>query len=48
MRNALAIVPIMFFLLATSSPVLAIGMVKINVKVIDEAGIPLEDVKLRV
>ena len=48
MKNILFIVQIIFFILATSSTVLAFGMVKIDVKVIDEAGTPLDDVKLSV
>ncbi|AMV73079.1 hypothetical protein DBW_2769 [Desulfuromonas sp. DDH964] len=46
MKNILAIVSIIVFLLAANSTVFAIGMVKINVKIIDEAGTPLDDVKL--
>ena len=48
MKNILVITSIMLLLLAISSTVFALGMVKINVKVVDETGIPLADTKLSV
>lgn len=48
MKNILVITSIMLLLLAINSTVFAFGMVKINVKIVDETGIPLADTKLSV
>jgi hypothetical protein len=47
-KNTFVITSIMILLLAINSTVFAFGMLKINVKVVDETGIPLADTKLSV
>ncbi|TFH65043.1 MAG: hypothetical protein E4G91_03880 [Candidatus Zixiibacteriota bacterium] len=48
MKNLMVMASIIFLLITTNSTVFAFGMVKINVKVVDESGAQLGDTKLRV
>lgn len=48
MKNIFLITLIMLLILSTSATVFAFGIVKINVKVVDESGLPLDNTKIRV